>query len=460
MADVVRIHAPDLTQAASTVAQHIETAAKPATAAAPSWPAASPVDAAASGAAGAIHTKMAALSSQLAPKGPAIQQAGAGAAAALQAQDTANAARLPSVPTVPAPHVSTPRIQGVDRTWKNDPPPPPPAPGAPRPAPPKPPAGDRAADAARRYDQTRRAADQAMVDEAEKAGRNSYLPSREGQPGFMSREESDAYDRLRDYNTIADPASSADARKLAGERLDDYNQSQFVGPLNQDSVLGADARARAQARLKLQHDLENGNTSLDVPHYMTPDQATQMVDGMEATDRANVLTRLQQQLQAAGMSPEGADQVAEGYAHGVIPKEYIDAASAAGKPFDAGKEALSNASDLLDHGRHWAPEVNAFSAEDIATLKKVAGRLGWPGTALTLGTGLYEWLGEGKPLGEVGAQAAGGAGGVWAGVEGGGSAGALLAGPPGAFIGALLLGTAGGLGGDWMGGRAYQWLTH
>jgi hypothetical protein len=128
MAQVVNVHAPDLTQAAATVAQHLETAAKPATAAAPLHAAASPADVAASGAAGAIHTKMAALSTELAPKGPAMQQAGATAAAALQAQDAANAARLPDVPKPPTPSVPTPQIQAVDRTWKKDPPPPPPGP--------------------------------------------------------------------------------------------------------------------------------------------------------------------------------------------------------------------------------------------------------------------------------------------------------------------------------------------
>jgi hypothetical protein len=460
MADVVHVHAPDLTEAASTVAQHMQTAAKTPAAAAPLPAAASPADVAASGAAGAIQTKMAALSTELAPKGPAIQQAGAGAAAALQAQDTTNASRISSVQTEPPPpRAGKSNIQAVDRTWKQDPPPPPPSPGGPRSGPPKPPAGDAAADAARRYDQARRAADQAIVDKAEKDGRNSYLPSMEGQPGYMSREESDAADRLRDYKAITNPASGADVRRLAGERLDDYNQSKFVGPLTKDTVLGADARTRAQARLQLQHDLENGNTSLDVPHYMTPDQATQMVDGMEATDRANVLTRLQQQLQAGGMSPAGAAQVAEGYAHGVIPQEYIDAASAAGKPFDAGKEALSNATDLLDHGRHWAPEVGAFSPDDIATLQKVAGRIGGVGSALEFGTGFYEMFVEGKSPLEVGAKAAGGVAGTWTGIETGTPLGAAIAGPPGAFIGALLLGTLGGLGGDWMGGRAYQWLT-
>jgi hypothetical protein len=74
---------------------------------------------AATGAAEAIQTKMNALSTQLAPRGPAIRQAGAAAAAALTAQDVVNSTRLPSVPTVPTP--SGPGIQGLDRTWKRGP---------------------------------------------------------------------------------------------------------------------------------------------------------------------------------------------------------------------------------------------------------------------------------------------------------------------------------------------------
>jgi hypothetical protein len=97
VAQVVNVQAIDLTQAAATVAQHMQTAAQPPTAAAPLPAAASPADVAASGAAGAIQTKMAALSTELAPKGPAIQQAGTGAVAALQAQDTTNASQLAGV---------------------------------------------------------------------------------------------------------------------------------------------------------------------------------------------------------------------------------------------------------------------------------------------------------------------------------------------------------------------------
>jgi hypothetical protein len=127
MAAVINVKAPDLTTAAAVVAQHIETAAKPATAAAPTpHPAASPVDVAAHSAAGAIRTKMAAMSGELAPKGPQMQQAGATAAAALAAQDAANANKLPSVPTPPTP--STSGIQALDQTFKKAPPTPPPPP--------------------------------------------------------------------------------------------------------------------------------------------------------------------------------------------------------------------------------------------------------------------------------------------------------------------------------------------
>ncbi|EID15887.1 hypothetical protein MXEN_05410 [Mycobacterium xenopi RIVM700367] len=338
------------------------------------------------------------------------------------------------------------QVQAVDRTFKRD--------GGPDP---KLPAGDGAGDAARHYDETRRAADQAIVDKAKKEGRTAYLPSMEGQPGYMTREESDAADRLRDCQIITNPASGADARRLAGERLDDYNKSKFIGPLPHDTVLGGDARSRAQARLDLQHDLENGSTSLDVPHCMTPDQATRLVDSMEATDRANVLTKLQQQLQQAGMSPGAAAQVTEGIAHGSVPHEYIDAASAAGTALDGGKEGIDHFAEALPTGKHWPPGV-AFSPADVEALARLGGRIGTVGSALEFGTALYEVFGEGKSPVEVGAKAAGGiagmAGASWAGAEGG----LLIAGPPGAFAGALIGGTAGAFGGEWSAEQIISWL--
>jgi hypothetical protein len=329
------------------------------------------------------------------------------------------------------------------------------------PRPPQP--GDPADEAARKYAQTQRAADQALVDQATNEGRTQYLPSMAGKPGYMTEEEAAAAARLRDYNTLSDPnshialAGGPDARKFAGERLDDFNTSKLVGPLPPDTVLGGDARTRAQTRLRLQQDLENGNLSWS-QQVMTPDDATRVMDQAEVADRTNVLNRLQQQLVRCGMSPQAAAQVAEGYAHGVIPKEYVDAAAGAGKVFDGGDSAFGKYTELVPTGRHWAPGV-AFSAEDIDALKRIGSRFGYAGSALALGTGIYEVLGEGKSPGEALSKAAGGWAGAWGGAEIGGELGAAFDGPVGAFIGAVGGSVLGAYGGDWLGEHGYQWLT-
>ncbi|MDA3640303.1 hypothetical protein PFI50_12900 [Mycobacterium xenopi] len=347
------------------------------------------------------------------------------------------------------------KVLAVDRTFKRD--------GG---ADPKPPADDPAADAARRYGQTQRAADQAIVDKAKREGRTHYQTNDAGQPGNMTDEEAAAQQRLKDYAAITDPTGrfgpgydqqqAAQTRRLAGERLDDYNKSKFVGPLPTDTVTGADARTRAQARLELQHALEQGQAAWH-PQPMTTDEATRIIDQMEATDRASVLTRLQQQLQQAGMTPAGAAQVAQGIAHGTIPQEYVDAAAAAGKPFDAGKEGIDKFAESLPTGKHWAPGV-AFSAQDIEVLKKLGRHIGYVGNALELGTGLYEVFGEDKSPLEVGAKAAGGFGGAYVGGEFLGTVGAAAGGPPGAFIGVLIGGTAGAFVGEAGVERAIEWL--
>jgi hypothetical protein len=284
-----------------------------------------------------------------------------------------------------------------------------------------------------------------------------------GRPGYMTEEEADAAARLRDYTTLTDPNShiavvgGLDARKFAGQRLNDFNTSKLVGPLPADTVLGGDARSQAQSRLQLQRDLENGNLSWS-QQPMTPDEATRVMNQVEVTDRTNVLNRLQQQLVRGGLSPQAAQQVAEGYAHGVLPSQYVDAAAAAGKVFDGGKSGFGVYSGLVPTGQHWAPGV-AFSPEDIDALKRVGSRFGYAGSALALGTGLYEWLGEGKDPAEVLSKAAGGWAGAWGGAELGGEAGAFVGGPPGAFIGALLGSVGGAFGGDWLGQHGYKWLT-
>lgn len=110
---------------------------------------------------------------------------------------------------------------------------------------------------ARSCDQLQRAADQAVVDRARAAGRTHYLPNNVGYPGCMYPDEAAAAARLRDYTTITDPKSwmalgdGQDALKHAGERLNDFSQSRFMGRLPIDRVMGGDARTRALARMSI-----------------------------------------------------------------------------------------------------------------------------------------------------------------------------------------------------------------
>ncbi len=337
------------------------------------------------------------------------------------------------------------------------PPPPQATPETPKPPPPP-------EESARRYDQLQRAADQALVDRAHAAGRTYYIANNVGYPGCMYDEEAAAAARLRDYETITDPkswkalAGGQDARNLAGERLNDFNQSRFMGPPPIDRVLGIDTRTLALRRMGLQSVLEDGTlTWRQGP--MLADDATRLVDQGEATDRANIIAGLKDQLGRVGLSPAAVYEITQSYQHGLVPPfEYLDAIEAGGKPFGAAERALDRASDLLDQGRDWQPEVGAYTLEDIEILKNTAKAVGRVGTAVDLLTGVYELL-EGKPAGEVLAKGVGGWAGMGAGALGGGEFGAWVGGPYGAFFGALLGGTAGALGGDAFGKWAYQSIT-
>ncbi|WP_343571561.1 hypothetical protein [Mycobacterium sp.] len=328
--------------------------------------------------------------------------------------------------------------------------------------------GDAATDAAAKYDTSgQRARDQAMVDKAHAAGRTHYLANNAGSPGNMTDDEAAAAQRLKDYAAITDPTSrfgpgydpheAAQAHRLAGERLDDYNVANATGPVPSDPVLGGDARIRAQARLKLQHDLENGQVPWH-PQPMSTDEATQVIDQTEGADRASVLARLPGQLQQAGMSPQGAAAVVEGLAHGKIPEEYIEAAGGAGKVFESGEKAFDKYAGLVtDHGSHWTPEAAALNTDDVEAFEKLGKRIGRFGSLLELGTATYE-LTHGADPGEVAAKAAGG----WAGATElgglGAAGGEIVGGPLGAFMLGLIGGTVGAFGGEWGADKVHQWL--
>jgi hypothetical protein len=99
----INVHAGDLMQAGSVVAEHLHVAATPPTGAIPTPAAASPVDVAATGAAGAIQTKMAAMQSHLAGKGAQTEATTTAGATALQTQDSTNMNQLQNlVPNMPS----------------------------------------------------------------------------------------------------------------------------------------------------------------------------------------------------------------------------------------------------------------------------------------------------------------------------------------------------------------------
>ncbi|MBI3226826.1 MAG: hypothetical protein HYZ39_17410 [Mycolicibacterium cosmeticum] len=291
---------------------------------------------------------------------------------------------------------------------------------------------------AQKYGETQRAADQDLV--------NS--------PGEWTPEKQSAASRLRDYATINDPTASVDETRFAGERLDDYETSKATGPLPIDPVLGGDARTRAQRRLEMQQKLEQG---LLGSAGMTPDQATEFLDTSEKQARELVITRVQEQLQQAGMSPQGAAQAASDVSHGIIPKELVEGASAAGKPISGLKEAFDRTAESLPTGNHWDDSVVTYSARDVEALKAVGSKLGVAGNLVDLGVGLYDTQ-HGVPVGQVVAKTGGGMAGAWALGALGAEIGAP-AGPPGAFIGSVTLGTLGAIYGEDAGDQLYDWIA-
>jgi hypothetical protein len=279
----------------------------------------------------------------------------------------------------------------------------------------------------------------------------------------------DAQRRLDDYTAITDPdnketshiwyehgAQREESQHLAGERLNDWNVATSTGPVAKDPILGGDMRDRAKARLTMQRQLQDAQ----LPWSQLPmlaDEATKLMDNLEVRDRATALTRLQEQLQACGVPPDGAAKVVDGIVHGHVPQQYIDAASAASKAFEGGKDGVKAFAEALPTGRHWGPGV-AFSEADVESFVKLGKHIGWAGSALELGVGLYEGQVEGKSPLEVASKSAGGLAGAWALGEPAAAAGGLLFGPPGAFAFGLTGATVGAFGGEWGGEKVYKFL--
>ena len=117
--------------------------------------------------------------------------------------------------------------------------------------------------------------------------------------GPMTQEKANAAACLRDFATATNPAADADARRLAGERLDDFRMANFVGPLPKDPILGGDARTRAQRRVDMQRQLQQGGLYGLPP--ITPDQATRQLDEGEQFGRVVAVKQAISALTSQGM---------------------------------------------------------------------------------------------------------------------------------------------------------------
>lgn len=279
----------------------------------------------------------------------------------------------------------------------------------------------RGRDAADWYESSQRAKDEALLADG----------------GPMTQERADAAARLRDFAAATGPAADVDARRLAGERLDDFRMSNFVGPLPNDPVLGGDARSRARSRLDLQQRLEQGLYGL-AP--MTADQATQQLDEGEQFGRVLAVQRAMTSLTAQGMSDEGARRII-----GELLDGASDIADCTG-PAAAGVESYAEG---IPTGRH-AKLDDLLSPADAAKWSRIAGKVGKFGDLVALGAAANDLAhgGSGEEFGTA-----------LGGVAGGSAAGWGAAALAGSFTGpwttaaiVVAASVAGGLGGEQIGG--------
>lgn len=252
---------------------------------------------------------------------------------------------------------------------------------------------DRAADA---YGTTQRDHDQQLVDE----------------PGEMTPEKAEAAARLRDYATVTDSAADPDARRLAGERLDDFRMANFVGQLPPDMVLGGDARSNAANRLDMQRRLESGTVHPDIAP-MTPDQASRALDEAETAARAWTLTSFADRLRNSGVSPGGVTRAVTAIRNGIPAREFFDQLSNASGSVGEGLEKYGEVLSPADHRIN----PSAYTKADAAALAKFGRDFGHAATVLdgvlTLADVMNGDISLKQGVTEFGGRWAGGAVGGW-----------------------------------------------
>lgn len=247
--------------------------------------------------------------------------------------------------------------------------------------------------------------------------------------GPMTPERAAAAARLRDYDTIQNPASDPSAVNLAGERLDDFQTSRVPpGSLPPDHILGADPQRRALVRQEWQRQLEQGSTAMPA---MTPDEATAWMDQQEAQARVVAMDAMVKGLENQGLSRGAATDVAQAMAQGATLR---DIAATAGPLSE-----IKQLDGALSDGKHSLP-WERYSTADLKAISGLGRVLGAAGTFGEVYFAIEDWSNGAAP-GKTFGGLAGSLGGGLLGGMGTGLVGGSALGPGGAFVGAI----AGGL---------------
>jgi hypothetical protein len=300
---------------------------------------------------------------------------------------------------------------------------------------------DRANAAADQYNHGQRAADQALVDSG----------------GPVTQQLQDARARLRDFATVTDPTADPTARRLAGERLDDFNTATRQGPPlpeSKDPILGGDPATRARQRLELQRKFEQADPLLRMPGR-SPDAVTAMLDDAEQKAKIMVTRQAIKGLESQGMSAPAAMAAVDHLSQGMSWKDLIEQGKTDARLTDLAGTGAETYAGAQSAGRHAA---EGLTGADISAAEKLGGRVGAIGSVAALAlAGADVWVNHapaGKTLGGALGGIGGGMGAGWLAAMGAGS----VVGPEGTALVAVLASIAGGTGGEWAGGQVGKWL--
>lgn len=250
--------------------------------------------------------------------------------------------------------------------------------------------------------------------------------------GPMTPARAAAAARLRDYDTIQNPASDPSAVNLAGERLDDFQTSRVpAGSLPPDHVLGADPQRRALVRQEWQRQLEQGTPTMPP---MTPDEATAWMDQQEAQARVVAMDAMVKGLENQGLSRGAATDVAQAMAQGATLR---DIAATAGPLSE-----IKQLDGALSDGKHSLP-WERYSTADLKAISGLGKAFGAFGAASEFA---FAWSDatNGAAPGKTWGGLAGSLTGGFVGGAAAGFAGGWVLGPGGAFVGAVTGGLFGG----------------